>query len=215
MAVKTPVVVPVPPAPAFEVFAISGFQSRMAAIRQEVRPWLLSVGEALAPVLAAQVGGPMFAHVALHARRTVNPPDDTWVAFGPSKRGYKKDRHFKVAISRSALRLLFEIGPEYPDKMAWAEAWRREGRSLRQGWSNTDLVWFRNEHDEEPAGPLAPLEVADLAGMADRLLDRRDGQFVVGRRIERAQVPRLKEGAFGDLTLETFAALAPCFLLDS
>jgi uncharacterized protein YktB (UPF0637 family) len=194
--------------------AIPGFQSRMEAIRGDVRPWLMNVGETLAPALAARLGGgSVFAHVARHARRTVNPPDDTWVAFGPDPRGYKKYRHFKVAISRSAIRLLFEIGPEYGDKTAWAEAWRRAVPSLRRRWTGTDLAWFRNEHDEEPAGPLKSLGNADLAGMADRLLDRREGQIVLGRWIDRAQALKLKEG-FGELALETFAALGPCYLLD-
>jgi uncharacterized protein YktB (UPF0637 family) len=54
--------------------------------------------------------------VARHARRTVNPPDDTWVAFAPDRRGYKKHCHFKVAVSRNAVRFLFDVGPEHADK---------------------------------------------------------------------------------------------------
>ena len=36
-----------------------------------------------------------YPHVAKHARRSVNPPKDTWVAFATSKRGYKMLPHFK------------------------------------------------------------------------------------------------------------------------
>jgi uncharacterized protein YktB (UPF0637 family) len=213
MAIKSAVVIPAPTAQAFEVFGVNGLESRMAAIREEVRPWLERVGETLAPALADRVHSELFAHVARHARRTVNPPDDSWVAFGPGKRGYKKDRHFKVAISGSALRFLFEIGPEYADKVAWANAWRGAVRSLRPGLSNTDLAWFRSEHDEEPAGPLTALGIADLAGLAERLLDRRDGQLVLGRRLTRNEALQLEDCAFADRALETFSALAPCYLL--
>src|SRR5690606_33022218 len=96
----------------FRVFDIPGFQERMTAIGQRIRPKLADIGEALAPEIAGLVDRPVWAHVARRARRTVNPPDDTWVAFAGDRRGYKKDAHFKVAVSRGALRLLFELGPE-------------------------------------------------------------------------------------------------------
>ena len=37
-------------------------------------------------------------HVAKHARRSVNPPIDTWVAFAPNKRGYKMLPHFQIGL---------------------------------------------------------------------------------------------------------------------
>lgn len=83
-----------------EIFAIPGFEERMAAIREHIHPRLRELGEELAEPLAAQAGEPMFPHVAKHARRSVNPPEDTWVAFGPEKRGYKKYPYVGVAISR-------------------------------------------------------------------------------------------------------------------
>src|ERR671918_672531 len=76
------------------------------------------MGHRLLPAVSRATGGPAFAHVARHARRTINPPDDTWVAFGPDLRGYKKHCHFKVAVSRHCVRFLFEIGPEHGDKAA-------------------------------------------------------------------------------------------------
>src|SRR5262245_66366642 len=92
----------------FQIFAIPGFAARMAAIRADVQPKLEALGDALALPLARVAKVEIFPHVARHARRTVNPPDDTWVAFGPDRRGYKKAQHFKVAVSRHALRFLFE-----------------------------------------------------------------------------------------------------------
>ncbi|MGH7394778.1 MAG: DUF1054 family protein, partial [Candidatus Methylomirabilales bacterium] len=100
----------------FEVFTIPDFVGRMGGIRAQIQPKLLALGEVLAPALARQVGGDLFAHVAKHMRRTVNPPEDTWVAFGPEKRGYKKAQQLKVAISRHCVRFLFEVGPEYAEK---------------------------------------------------------------------------------------------------
>ena len=114
----------------FKVFDVKGFQPRMGEIRARIRPKLETLGKSLAPAVARSVGGDTFAHVAKHARRTVNPPDDTWVAFAPDKRGYKKHCHFKVALSRHCVRFLFEIGPEHADKKRWATAWKKNARNL-------------------------------------------------------------------------------------
>ena len=109
----------------FKVFDVGGFTPRMSEIRARVRPKLDAMGDTLAPAVGRSIGGEVFVHVARHARRTVNPPDDTWVAFGPDARGYKQHGHFKVAVSRGGVRFLFEIGPEHAEKRRWASAWKK------------------------------------------------------------------------------------------
>ena len=132
--------------------------------------------------MSRAIGAEAFAHVAKHARRTVNPPDDTWVAFAPDKRGYKKHCHFKVAVSRNAVRFLFEVGPEHDDKKRWAAAWKKNAPKLGPVLNRMKgLAYFKNEHDEQPAALLADLSVDELAALGDEALRTRDGQFVVGR----------------------------------
>ena len=41
-----------------------------------------------------------YLHIAQHRRRSVYPPEETWAAFGPNKRGYKMDAHFQIGITR-------------------------------------------------------------------------------------------------------------------
>jgi len=145
-------------------------------------------------------------------RRTVNPPDDTWVAFGPEKRGYKKAQHLKLAISRHCIRLLFEVGPEYADKAKWVRAWEREaGRLAVQLKKGSGLGWYKNEHDEEPAALLESLSWQEIARLAGELTRRKDGQLVLGRRLDQAEVLRLKPDAFKQAALATFADLAPLY----
>src|SRR5438445_11658888 len=91
--------------PDFKVFEVKGFAPRMTEIKTRVRPKLEAFGHSLAPAISRAVGTEVFTHVARHARRTVNPPDDAWVAFAPDERGYKKHPHFKVALSRACVRL--------------------------------------------------------------------------------------------------------------
>jgi uncharacterized protein YktB (UPF0637 family) len=100
----------------FKVFDLEGFAPRMGAIKGRIRPKLEAAGRDIVPDVTRLGGAPAFAHVAKHMRRTVNPPDDTWVAFAADRRGYKKHCHFKVTVSRNAVRFLFEAGPEHAHK---------------------------------------------------------------------------------------------------
>jgi uncharacterized protein YktB (UPF0637 family) len=198
----------------FAVFDVRGFQPRMAQIRTRLRPKLEALGHSLAPAVGHSVGGEVFAHVARHARRTVNPPDDTWVAFGPDARGYKKHCHFKVAISRRTVRFLFEVGPEHTDKKRWGAAWRRNAGRLAPVLRRVNgLAWFKNEHDDEPAAALADLSQERMEELADELLRTRDGQLVLGRAVPAVQAARWTDADCRGTALQTFRALAPLYRL--
>jgi uncharacterized protein YktB (UPF0637 family) len=186
----------------FKVFEIPGFKPRMDAIKTRIRPKLEAVGRELLPDVARVGGAEAFAHVAQHARRTVNPPADTWVAFALDRRGYKKHCHFKIAVSRSGVRFLFEAGPEHAQKKRWVAAWKRHTRQLVPVLRRAkDLGWFKDEHDEAPAAVLT------------ELLRTRDGQFVLGRRVPAEEAVKWKPREYARAARETFHLLAPLYRL--
>ncbi len=196
----------------FRVFEITGFGGRMHAIAQKIRPKLTLLGEVLSPGIGRLVGAEAFAHVAKHARRTVNPPEDTWVAFGPDPRGYKKHIHFKVAISGNCVRCLFEVGPEHQDKRGWAAAWdRRIGHLVADLSRAKGISWFKDEHDEDPATGVKDFGPERFRAILQDLSRRRDGQLVLGRRLSRAEVTRMTAHAFQKTALDTFRLLAPLY----
>ncbi len=198
----------------FKVFEIDGFAPRMEAIRRRIRPKLEAAGRDLLPDVARIGGGHAFAHVAKHARRTVNPPQDTWVAFAGDRRGYKKHCHFKVAISRGAVRFLFEAGPQHSAKRRWVAAWKRDAPKvvpvLRRA---RGLAWFRNEHDEAPGAVLSDLPGDAVGRLGEELLSRRDGQFVLGRAVPAEEAVRWKPADWTRVARETFHLLAPLYRL--
>jgi len=194
----------------FRVFEVKGFAQRMSEIRARIRPKLETLGQRLLPELSRAIGAEAFAHVAKHARRTVNPPEDTWVAFASDRRGYKKHCHFKVAISRNAVRFLFEVGPEHADKKRWAAAWKKSAPKLGPVLKRMKgLAYFKNEHDEQPAAVLADLSVDELGALGDETLRTRDGQFVVGRVVPASEAARWTEAQYRVAVLETVRALSP------
>ncbi|MFB6261353.1 MAG: DUF1054 family protein [Thiohalorhabdaceae bacterium] len=94
------------------VFTIPGFDERMQAIRERIHPKLAQLGDAIVEPLSQKAGEPLHPHVAKHARRSVNPPEDTWVAFGPEKRGYKKHPYIGVAVSQFGVHTQVVAKPE-------------------------------------------------------------------------------------------------------
>lgn len=198
----------------FQVFAVEGLAPRMAAIKGRLRPKLDAIGRALLPDVERIGARPAFAHVARHARRTVNPPADTWVAFAADRRGYKKHGHFKVAVSRGAVRLLFEAGPELADKRRWVAAWKRDAPRLIPVLRRArGLGWFKDEHDETPAAWLGDLPLETATHLADELLRRRDGQLVLGRVVSAAEATRWKGADWTRAACETFQLLGPLYRL--
>jgi uncharacterized protein YktB (UPF0637 family) len=134
----------------FEVFQIPDFDGRMAAIRREVTPRLEALGRLLAPDLSRLLEEPVYPHVAKHLRRRVNPPDDTWVAWGPSPRGYKATPHFEAGVSAAGVFARFVIKPEgqglKPALLDAVSPATLEELQIPSG----GLFWYRGDHGQDP-----------------------------------------------------------------
>jgi uncharacterized protein YktB (UPF0637 family) len=127
----------------FDVFCIPDFAARMGAIRSELRPKLVALGEALAPELSELVPGPILPHTAAHMRRRTNPPPATWVAFGRSPKGYKRFVHFRVAASDSGFRVTVHVEDDSDDKASFAAALHARRDALLPGLAAIEeLVWY-------------------------------------------------------------------------
>src|SRR5262245_3546416 len=198
----------------FKVFDIDGFAPRMQAIRTRIRPKLEAIGRDLLPDVGRIAGDQAFAHVAKHARRTVNPPDDTWIAFALDKRGYKKHCHFKVAVSRGAGRVGCDAGRGHASKKRRLYSWKRDGPELAPVVRRAKgLAWVKNEQDEPPAAVLADLSSDEVARLGDDLVRTRDGQVVLGRAVSAQEAAHWKPRDFARAARETFQLLAPLYRL--
>ena len=105
----------------FEVFSIKGLEYRMNALQTKIQPKFEQIGQQVSAYLSSRGTGEFFPHVARHARRTVNPPNDSWVAFAPAKRGYKALPHFQIGLWGTHLFIILAVIYENPDKKGIAE----------------------------------------------------------------------------------------------
>lgn len=162
--------------PDFEVFTIGGFADRMAMIQEQVRPKLVRIGRQLAPELASKLGLELFPHVAKHARRTVNPPPETWCAFGPSAKGYKRYGYLALCVSAAGAHARMVVKTEADRRPQIAQLLRQRARTLARLFAGTPLArydqWdFKDLPRDGIAGERFWQEAADLVGKKSGVLD--------------------------------------------
>lgn len=116
----------------FDVFHIDGLEERMKGIQTRIQPKFKEIGAELEGDLAVTLGKEMFLHIAKHARRTVNPPDDTWMAFSDDKRGYKKHPHFQVGLWDDRLFVWLAFIYELPSKQQIANHFLSHQQKLKE-----------------------------------------------------------------------------------
>ncbi|MGH8012750.1 MAG: DUF1054 family protein [Candidatus Binataceae bacterium] len=126
----------------FRVFAVEGFNERMQQIYQHVRPKLMRLGDELAPELARKLHLELFAHVAKHARRTVNPPPETWAAFGPSQRGYKRYGYLALCISGAGLHARAVVKSEADKRVEMGRGLQARAAQLVKDFSGAPIARY-------------------------------------------------------------------------
>ncbi len=195
----------------FHVFNIEGLENRMEAIKIRIRPKLEQLGEHFAPTLSTQTGDEMFFHVAKHARRKVNPPKDTWVAFANNKRGYKMLPHFQIGLFESHLFIWFAIIYESPIKGEFANKLLEQSSSIASKIP-PHFKWS-GDHMQPEATDHRSLSKDDLISLFSRLRDIKKAELLCGIHIERND-PVLTNGqALIELIDETFQTVMPLYKL--
>ncbi|MED1564260.1 hypothetical protein AJ85_09195 [Alkalihalobacillus alcalophilus ATCC 27647 = CGMCC 1.3604] len=195
----------------FNVFNINGLEERMEALKSNIRPKFEAIAAELEPTLASLTGDEMFTHIAKHARRTVNPPNDTWVAFANSKRGYKMLPHFQVGLFETHLFVWFAVIYECPIKAPFAEKLLKNVNKWKKDIPN-DFVWSI-DHMKPEAKKHGDLSKNELEAMFTRLKDVKKAELLCGIHIDRND-PILKDGqALIQKIEETYKTILPLYTL--
>ena len=195
----------------FDVFAIPGLEPRMEALKERVRPKLDAIGEAVVPFLSSRLGEPVYAHVAKHARRTVHPPDDTWVAWATNKRGYKSHPHFQVGLWQTHLFIVFALIYESPDKGAFA---RNLKEQLQEIWpSIPDHFILSDDHTKPGAVRKGALTPDQMKQRLDRLENVKKAEFLCGIHLDRNDPVVGNPDRLLNTIEETFNKLLPLYRL--
>jgi uncharacterized protein YktB (UPF0637 family) len=192
----------------FEVFQIEGLEHRMQALIEKVRPKFEAFGHTYASYFSSNTGDEFYPHVARHARRSVNPPKDSWVAFAPYKRGYKAIPHFQIGLWGTHVFIILAVIYEAPDKVQIAERLLKK-KSLFKKMPQDFII--SGDHMSPEAFPLKSAHKELLPSLLDRLRDVKKAEFIVGRHILSEQAVEMSEEAFDIFVEETFETLLPIY----
>ena len=195
----------------FNVFKIEGFQERMDALIETIRPKLHVLGDYFAQQLSIMAGEEIFPHVAMHARRTVNPPNDTWVAFSTNKRGYKMLPHFQIGLWETHLFIWFAIIYEAPNKVEYGKNLEENAEQLIKIIPKR-FVWSM-DHMKPDAISHQVLNEEDLVAMFQRLQTVKKAEILCGIHIPREDAVKLNEDELLDTIQNTFNTLLPLYQL--
>ena len=194
----------------FDVFAIPGFVPRMAALKARISPKLATIGEIMAPKLSALIGQPVFAHVARHARRTVNPPEVTWVAFSTSARGYKALPHFQVGLWNAYLFIRYAAIYESPNKTVIARNLLAKPGVAKK--LPKDFTWSW-DHCEPEAASLATLKTTGWKTGLERVIRVQKAELLCGLDLQRTDAVITDGDALIRTIEETFVTLMPLYAM--
>lgn len=193
----------------FQVFEINGLEPRMDALKERIRPKLEELGQYFAPSLSALTGDEMFSHVAKHARRTINPPKDTWVAFANNSRGYKMLPHFQIGLWNTHLFIWFAVIYEAPQKQEFAERLTKKLNKIYKEIPK-DYVWSL-DHTKAESIPHNQLKKEDLRGVFERLGNVKKAELLCGFEIDKEQVLQLSADELLHKIEEVFTNVAPLY----
>ncbi|MDB5085095.1 MAG: hypothetical protein JWN30_1981 [Bacilli bacterium] len=191
----------------FSLFDIPGLDDRMQRLKQTLRPKLTEIGEQLVPYLSELLQMPMHYHVAMHARRTTNPPTDSWVAWSHNPRGYKMFPHFQVGAWSTHVFIQWGIIYESPQKAVFGEKVKADPARLLE-MVPAHFRWYP-DHTSSNGMETAELTKTDLIALAERLMHVKKGELMVGVEVPQSQALNLSGADFLQLARETFAHLAP------
>lgn len=193
----------------FETFAIEGLEARMEAIQQRIQPKFKAIGEELCEEVSILTGNEMYLHIAKHARRTVNPPKDTWMAIAHDKRGYKKHPHFQLGLFDDHVFVWLAFIYELPNKREIAQQFLDHVEKVKKTVPRDFVV--SSDHMQKGAVSAGDLTAEEWAQTLTRFRDVKKAEFLVGRHIS-ANDPILQEGErLVALVKDTYATLMPLY----
>ncbi|WP_019416090.1 YktB family protein [Paenisporosarcina sp. TG20] len=192
----------------FEVFEIEGLEHRMQALIEKVRPKFESLGHTYATYFSGKTGDEFFPHVAKHARRSVNPPKDSWVAFAPYKRGYKAMPHFQIGLWGTHVFIILAIIYEVPDKVQIADRLLKNKNLFKK--LPQDFI-ISGDHMSPESTPLKTAHKEQLEYLLNRLRDVKKAEFLVGRHLTSEEAIKMSGKDFEAFAEETFDSLLPVY----
>jgi uncharacterized protein YktB (UPF0637 family) len=196
---------------AFATFSVDGLDERMEEIVTNIRPSFTKLGDIFAPKLTKMTGEEFFPHIAKHARRTVNPPKDTWIAFAANKRGYKMLPHFQIGLWESHVFVWFALIYECSLKETYGKQFEEELDTIHDHIP-ANFVWSM-DHMKPGSTVHGELNKEELQAMFTRLQKVKKAELLCGINIPREKAITMTEEDWIQTVEQTYEILLPLYKL--
>lgn len=193
----------------FNVFQIDGLDARMDAIKSIIRPKFEILSNVFTEELAVMTNEPMYAHIAKHARRTINPPNDTWVAFSSNPRGYKMVPHFQIGLWESHLFIWYAVIYEAKGKEPIGQRFLSKASEIKQTIP-ANYVWSI-DHMKPDVLPHDALSTDDLTNMFERLAKVKKAELLCGFQVPRDEAVKIHGDELIEMIRDVFVHLLPLY----
>ena len=193
----------------FKVFTIDGLDQRMDAIKTIIRPKFETLSQIFTDELSVLTKSPIYPHIAKHARRTINPPNDTWISFSSNPRGYKMQPHFQIGLWETHVFIWFAVIYEAKGKDEIGKRLSEQTESIKN-LIPSDYVWSV-DHMKPDIIPHNSLSIESLSTMFDRLQTVKKAELLCGYKIPREEAIKLSGEQLVDVIRDVFVHLIPLY----
>ncbi|WP_251516102.1 MULTISPECIES: YktB family protein [Staphylococcus] len=185
----------------FKSFEVEGLNERMEALDKHVRPQLNELGTYFAEYLETTTGETFYPHVAKHARRSVNPPVDTWVAFSTNNRGYKMQPHFQIGLFRDQLFVMYGVMHEAKNKADQVKVFEDQFNKLK---NLPDDYSISLDHMSQKKTYINEMTDDDIKKAIDRVKNVKKGELFIARTLSPQDKQLKTDKAFLSFIEDTF-----------
>jgi len=194
----------------FEIFTTdSTLEIRMSAIQNEIQPKFKEIEEEILPFLNVQTDQNFFGHIAKHARRTVNAPKDTWIAFATNNRGYKMLPHFQFGLWGTHLFVYFGIIYESPNKQSIAINFEKNKNKLYKMIPKDFVVSY--DHMKPDVIQKSKMNKDEFNKGIQRFHDVKKAEYLCGITIAKDEAITLTKEELIQRIIETYNTLIPLY----
>ena len=193
----------------FNVFTIDGLDQRMDAIKTLIRPKFETFSDIFTEELSVLTKEPIYPHIAKHARRTINPPNDTWISFSSNPRGYKMQPHFQIGLWETHVFIWYAIIYEAKEKDKIGQRLVSQTESI-SNLIPSDYVWSI-DHMKPDVIPHNTLSIDSLNNMFNRLQTVKKAELLCGYKIPREEAVKLSGDQLIEIIRDVFVHLIPLY----
>ncbi|RIM10748.1 DUF1054 domain-containing protein [Staphylococcus chromogenes] len=188
----------------FKVFQVEGLEARMTALDEHIRPQFYQLSDYFTEYLKTMTGETFYAHVAKHARRTVNPPKDSWVAFATNQRGYKMQPHFQIGLFEDHLFVMYGVMHEDKNKAEDVKIFEDKLDTLMHLPEDFQISL---DHTQPDKSKISHLSQEDVLKGIQRAQSVKKGEFFIARALKPNAKELKTDKAFIAFLEETFEHL--------